>query len=116
MKYLTILCLCLMAMGAVTSAGAQSQNSAQTGAGNAAGSLEALQAEFDRQWDGRPGQVIKGAAGLAGMAAALSAAADALNFKVRVQGDGSVDNGSVSSTTTSTSTSSSSRTTSTSTN
>ncbi|MDE0944750.1 MAG: hypothetical protein OSB58_20290 [Alphaproteobacteria bacterium] len=115
-KYPASLLLCLMAIGAVaTGAVAQSQNSAKTGTGNAAGSLEALQAEYERHWNGPPGQVVKGAVGLAGMAAALSVASDALNFKLRINGDGSVDSGGITPVTTSTSTASSSTTTSSST-
>ncbi len=82
---------------------AQTQNAAKTGVGNALESLEAIQKEFDKQWSGPPGQVVKGAAGLAGMAAALSVAQDAVTFKLRIRGDGSVDSGSAASTTTATS-------------
>ena len=72
---------------------AQSQNVAKTGVGNPLDTLEALQAEMNKHWDGRPGQVVKGAVGLAGVAAALSVASDAGNFKLRIRGDGSVDQG-----------------------
>ena len=77
---------------------AQSQNVAKTGAGNSLDTLEALQAEMNKHWDGRPGQVVKGVVGLAGVAAALSVASDAVNFKLRIRGDGSVDQGGSSST------------------
>ena len=77
---------------------AQSQNVAKTGVGNPLDTLEALQAEMNKHWDGRPGQVVKGAVGLAGVAAALSAASDAVNFRLRIRGDGSVDQGGSSST------------------
>ena len=77
---------------------AQSQNVAKTGVGNPLDTLEALQAEMNKHWDGRPGQVLKGAVGLAGVAAALSVASDAVNFKLRIRGDGSVDQGSSNST------------------
>ena len=77
---------------------AQSQNVAKTGAGNPLGTLEVLQAEMNKHWDGRPGQVVKGVVGLAGVAAALSVASDAVNFKLRIRGDGSVDQGSSNST------------------
>ena len=77
---------------------AQSQNVAKTGAGNPLDTLEALQTEMNKHWDGRPGQVVKGAVGLAGVAAALSVASDAVNFKLRIRGDGSVDQGGSSST------------------
>ena len=93
---------------------AQSQNVAKTGAGNPLDTLEALQMEMNKHWDGRPGQILKGAVGLAGVAAALSVASDAVNFKLRIRGDGSVDqrgssstNDSVSVTTTTTSSSTS---------
>ncbi len=90
---------------------AQTQNSAQTGAGRALETLDALQAEITKQWDGRPGQLVKGAVGVAGLAAALAAAENALTYQLRVRADGSVD--SVSTTTsTSTSTSTSSSTSS----
>ena len=77
---------------------AQSQNVAKTGAGNPLDTLEALQAEMNKHWDGRPGQVVKGVVGLAGVAAALSVASDAVNFKLRSRGDGAVDQGGSSST------------------
>ncbi len=77
---------------------AQSQNVAKTGAGNPLDTLEALQTEMNKHWDGRLGQVVKGAVGLAGVAAALSAASDAVNFRLRIRGDGSVDQGGSSST------------------
>lgn len=77
---------------------AQSQNVAKTGVGNPLDTLEALQSEMNKRWDGRPGQVVKGAVGLAGVAAALSVASDAVNFKLRIRGDGSVDQGSSNST------------------
>ena len=77
---------------------AQSQNVAKTGAGNPLDTLEALQTEMNKHWDGRPGQVVKGAVGLAGVAAALSVASDAVNFRLRIRGDGSVDQGVSSST------------------
>ena len=77
---------------------AQSQNVAKTGVGNPLDTLEALQAAMNKQWDGPPGQVVKGAVGLAGVAAALSVASDAMNFKLRIRGDGSVDQGSSNST------------------
>ena len=77
---------------------AQSQNVAKTGAGNPLDTLEALQTEMNKHWDGRPGQVVKGAVGLAGVAAALSVASDAVNFRLRIRGDGSVDQGGSSST------------------
>ena len=77
---------------------AQSQNVAKTGAGNPLDILEALQTEMNKHWDGRPGQVVKGAVGLAGVAAALSAASDAVNFRLRLRGEGSVDQGGSSST------------------
>lgn len=93
-------------------ASAQTQNSAQTGAGGALETLEALQAELNQQWAGPPGQVAKGAVGLAGLAMALSAAQKALTFQLRVRGDGSVDGGSGTSVTTATSTSSSTTTSS----
>ena len=72
---------------------AQSQNVTKTGVGNPLDTLEALQAEMNKYWDGRPGQVLKGAVGLAGVAAALSVASDAVSFKLRIRGDGSVDQG-----------------------
>ena len=77
---------------------AQSQNVAKTGAGNPLDTLEALQTEMNKHWDGRPGQVVKGAVGLAGVAAALSVASDAVKFRLRIRGDGSVDQGGSSST------------------
>ncbi len=80
--------LCLACSGVAL---AQSQNAAQTGTGSAMKSLEALEAAVTEQWSGRPGQIAKGAVGLAGLAAALSAADRAVNFKLRVRGDGSVD-------------------------
>ena len=70
---------------------AQSLNVDKTGVGNPLDTLEALQAEMNKHWDGRPGQVVKGAVGLAGVAAALLVASDAVNFKLRIRGDGSVD-------------------------
>ncbi len=90
----------------------QSQNAAQTGVGEAIESLQDLQDAFSEQWAGPPGQVFKGAVGLAGVAAALAAAQDAVTFKVRVQGDGSVDSGGSTTTTTATSVDSTSSTSS----
>ncbi|MBL6953851.1 MAG: hypothetical protein ISR50_14530 [Alphaproteobacteria bacterium] len=90
---------------------AQTQNSAQTGAGGALETLQALQTEIDKQWAGPPGQLVKGAVGVAGLAAALLAAEKALTYSLRVRGDASVDSVSTT-TTTSTSTSTSSSTSS----
>ena len=86
----------------------QSQNAAQTGVGGAIESIQALQEAVSEQWAGPPGQVVKGAVGLAGVAAALAAAQDAVTFKLRVRGDGSVDSGSSATSTTATSVSTSS--------
>ena len=47
--------------------------------------------EISKYSDGRPGQLVKGGAGLAGVAAALSAASNAVNFSIRA--DGSVVRG-----------------------
>ena len=85
------------------SAVAQSQNAAETGSGGPMNNLEDLKSEWNKLYDGTPGRVFKGAVGLAGMAAALMAASDAVNFKVQVNGDGSVDSGSNVSSSTSTS-------------
>ena len=95
MRAMFVIALSLALLG---TAMAQSQNVAKTGVGNPLGTLEALQAEMKKHWDGRPGQVVKGAVGLAGVAAALSVASDAVNFKLRIRGDGSVDQGGSSST------------------
>jgi len=92
---------------------AQTQNSAQTGVGGALETLQALQTEIDRQWAGPPGRLVKGAVGVAGLAAALSVAEKALTYSLRVRGDASVDSVSTTTTTsTSTSTSTSSSTSS----
>ena len=72
---------------------AQSQNAAKTGVGDALETLEALQVEVDKQWSGLPGQFVKGAVGLVGLEAALSAADKALSFQLRIKGDGSADTG-----------------------
>ena len=69
----------------------QTGNAAKTGTGGALKSLGALQEEFSKQWDGRAGRMTKGAIGLAGVAAALSAANKAVSFQLRLRGDGSVD-------------------------
>ncbi|MDP6833036.1 MAG: hypothetical protein QF521_14820 [Alphaproteobacteria bacterium] len=106
-------CLTIMAM---TPAMAQSQNGTETGVGEALESLQALQEEYQKQWGGLPGRVVKGAVGLAGVAAALSAAQKAVTFQLRVQGDGSVDSGSTTTTTATSVSTSSSTSTSTSTN
>ena len=95
MRVMSVIALVLALSGTAL---AQSQNVAKTGAGNPLDALEALQTEMNKHWDGRPGQVVKGAVGLAGVAAALSAASDAVNFKLRIRGDGSVDQGGSSST------------------
>ena len=78
----------LVAVGLALSGGAlaQSQNIARTGAGSPFDTLEALQAEINEFSEGRLGRAIKGAGGLAGIAAALSVAHDALNFRVRADG------------------------------
>lgn len=116
MKRTVCIAICLTVM-AHASAMAQSQNNGQTGVGEAMKSLEALQEAYQKQWDGTPGRMVKGAAGLAGMAAALSAAQKAVTFQLRVRGDGSLDSGSSATTTTATSVSTSTTTsTSTSTN
>ena len=65
---------------------AQSQNATKTGTGGAFDTLEALQTEISNYSDGRLGQVFKGAAGLAGIASALSLASDAVNFRIRADG------------------------------
>ena len=93
MKPAAAVAFCLAAMTAIAPAMAQSQNAAQTGVGKAINSIQALQGAASEHWAGPPGQVVKGAVGLAGMAAALMSAQDALNFKLRVRGDGSVDSG-----------------------
>ena len=90
MKRVFVTAICLTFSGPALP---QSQNAAQTGTGSPLGALEALQAEMSNQWGGRPGQVVKGVVGLVGVAAALSAASDAVNFKLRVNGDGSIDSG-----------------------
>ena len=78
----------IIAVGLALSGGAfaQSQNIAKTGAGNPFDTLEALEAEIKKYSDGRLGQVVKGAAGLVGMAAALSVANDSVNFRIRPDG------------------------------
>ena len=82
--------ICLVAIGLALSGGAlaQSKNITKTGTGSPFDTLEALQVEISEFSDGRLGRAIKGAGGLAGIAATLSVAHDALNFRVR--GDGSV--------------------------
>jgi len=78
----------LIAIGLALSgaAFAQSQNTAKTGTGTPFNTLEALQMEIRKYSDGWPGQLVKGGAGLAGVAAALSAASNAVNFSVRADG------------------------------
>ena len=65
---------------------AQSRNAVKTGAGGQLDTLEVLQAEISKYSDGQLGRAFKGATGLTGVAAALSAASDAVNFRVRADG------------------------------
>lgn len=65
---------------------AQSQNAVKTGVGSPLDALEVLQAEMKKYSDGQLGRSVKGAAGLAGIAAALSTASDGLNFRIRADG------------------------------
>ncbi|MDP6567785.1 MAG: hypothetical protein QF578_23365 [Alphaproteobacteria bacterium] len=74
-------------------AAALAQNVEQTGTGTALPSLQELRAELDRQWEGMPGRVTKGAVGAAGVAAAQAAAREALTFSLRVRPDGTVSSG-----------------------
>ena len=78
----------LVAVGLALSGGAlaQSQNIARTGAGSPFDTLEALQSEISEYSNGRLGRAVKGAGGLAGIAATLSVAHDVLNFRVRADG------------------------------
>ncbi len=95
MNRAVLLAACLVVFLALSAglprAMAQTQNGAQTGVGGTLEALRALQEEAGKQWDGRLGQVAKGAGGLAGLAASLMAARDALTFQLRIRGDGSVD-------------------------
>jgi hypothetical protein len=88
MRAAAVMAVCLACSGVAL---AQTQNAKQTGTGGAFATLEALETAMTEQWSGLPGQIVKGAAGLAGMAAALAAANSAVTFKLRVRGDGSVD-------------------------
>jgi hypothetical protein len=103
MKLPVLMTPCLALSRGGTGAVAQTQNSAQTGAGGAPESLEALQAEVNEKWAGPPGQIVKGAVGLAGLVAALSAAQSALTFQLQLRGDGSLAAGSSASVNTATS-------------
>jgi len=105
MKLSVLLTLCLALSAASAVAVAQTQNSTQTGTGGALKSLEALQAKVDEHWAGPTGQIVKGAVGLAGLVAALSAAQNALTFQLRIRGDGSLAAGSSAGVNTATSTS-----------
>jgi len=106
----------VIAVGLALSGGAlaQNQNTGKTGTGNAFETLEALQTEIRKYSDSRFGQFVKGAAGLAGIASALSVASDAVNFRIRADGSvvpgGSGSGSSSGSTSTSTVISSSSST------
>ncbi len=102
----------LLSLALVGPAMAQSQNAAKTGAGGPLGSLDALQSEWNKQYAGLPGQAFKGAVGIYGLARALAAASDAVNFKLRVRGNGSVDQGGSATSTTGTSVSTDSTTSS----
>ncbi len=102
----------MISLALTGSAMAQSQNAAKTGAGGPLESLEALQSEWNKQYAGLPGQAFKGAVGIYGLARALAAASDAVNFKLRVRGNGSVDQGGGATSTTGTSVSTDSTTSS----
>lgn len=78
----------------VTAGGAAAQSTGDTGTGGALGSLQDIQKQLEEQWNGPPGQVAKGAVGVAGMAMALSAAREALSLEGSLRRDGSVSSNS----------------------
>lgn len=107
-RALLILGAALLAAGA-----GLAQDTSQTGSGGTAGSISDIQGEFDKQWNGTPGQLIKGAIGFAGLALVIGATNDALSFDGSVTPDGaSVNAGGSGAGTNSTGTSTSTTTTS----
>lgn len=74
-----LMSLPILAYGLV--AAAQTQNKAETGSGGVLQTMEQIQGEYQKLWDGRPGQVVKGAIGAAAIARALGAARDAVTFE-----------------------------------
>ena len=114
MRAMLILAAVLLAAPAT-----HAQDTSKTGSGTT-GSVDDLRAQFDQQWNGTPGQLVKGAIGLVGLALALSAANDAVSYQVEVDpggasassgGSGSSSGGTSTSTSTSTSTTTSSTST-----
>ena len=103
---------------AVPEAGAQTQNQAATGSGGVLQALDRIQAEYDKQWAGPPGQVLKGSAAMIGLVQALAAAKDAVSIEGAVNRAGEsvpsgASSGGVVSTTTGTSSTTSSTATAT---
>jgi hypothetical protein len=81
---------CALTMLPTATGGALAQTIEGTGSGDPLGSIQEIRKQIEEQWDGRPGQVVKGAAGVVGMAAALSAAKEAVSYEGMMRGDGSV--------------------------
>lgn len=73
---------------------AMAQSTTDTGSGGALGSVQDIRRQIEEQWNGVPGQVVKGTAGVIGLAAALSAANEAVSFEGTMRRDGSVSAGS----------------------
>ena len=83
--------LMAISVGALLLAGAATaQTVGEAGQGSALGSIEEIRKQIEQQWDGRPGQVVKGTIGVVGMAIALSAAKEAVSLEGALRGDGSV--------------------------